>query len=296
MAYVAFDLDNTLGYFDILAPVAHFWSPEVRRSPPIAAHNPPLKISVTLEKKLRRARSRFASSLLRYPELLKKILRPNLSDFIEPLLEAKAARKLKAVIIYSNTLNYYTMELAKTLIERLYKCPGLFKLIADAYHPLRKADYYDPYTNEPLKTFDSVERLFQEATSSRRLLHPSEIAFVDDRDPVHDLMSSTPQGLVYIQPTHFVASYTIADRKTIFRLAIEALRYVRLTSDIEYHMSGFCNLYIPTGIGSLREIIGPSELLDYVWMQVSTMPNPSHVWRRDAGDGQKLLSLFMRRF
>jgi len=138
MAYVAFDLDNTLGFFELTNPLAFLWSPDFLENPEQSAVNQRLEISSKLNTKLKRARATFADSLLNDSDLLSLVIRPNIDAILVPLLKNK--KKLKAVIIYSNTGVTYSMELAKYLIEKKFRAPGLISLMADHWHPLRVAD------------------------------------------------------------------------------------------------------------------------------------------------------------
>ena len=88
MAYVAFDLDATLGFFELTNPFAHFWSPNYLENPEQSAVNKRLDISPRLKAKLARVRTTFANSLLRNPHLLDIVLRPNLDAILTQLLAA----------------------------------------------------------------------------------------------------------------------------------------------------------------------------------------------------------------
>ena len=283
MAYVAFDLDNTLGYFDVLGPLGEFWSPEVLKA---LGHEPTL--SRGLAAKLKRARALFVSALLRRTDLLKKILRPNLNTMIEPILLRRYSRKIKAVIIYSNSFNYYTLELAKDLIERTYKAPGLFSLLADATHPARDADWVNvPAGAEPRKTFSVLHDLLQTAAKTSAPIHPHQVAFVDNREVAHELEREIPAGLIYVQPTSFVAKVTRKERKDILQAALDALNHVGLLNDVEYHQSTFC---VRPGVK------GFPDLLNRVWTEMRDMPTPAAGWRNDGFYSERLLTAFLNEF
>jgi hypothetical protein len=140
MAYVAFDLDATLGFFEITNPLAFLWSPDWLENPEQSALNGRLTLSHGLRVKLSRARIAFANALFANKELLNIVLRPNLDAFFPHLIQAKKAKKVKSIIIYSNTSVTYSMELAKALIEKKFRAPRLFSLMADHWNPLRSAD------------------------------------------------------------------------------------------------------------------------------------------------------------
>ena len=186
MAHIAFDLDNTLGFFGLTNKLGHFWSKETISNP---EQPTPVKISRKLEIQLARARELFAKLLLKDDNILFTVLRPNLDSMIIPLLEAKRKRKLRAVIIYSNTGSDYSMELAKYLIEERYKCRGFFDLMANHWHPLRTYDHRDSVPGkyvEPRKTIQTLQKLFKRATYDEEPTPLNKILFVDDREPKHD--------------------------------------------------------------------------------------------------------------
>jgi len=266
--YVAFDLDNTLGYFETVGPLAYFFSPEFLSNVEERVGNGPLRITRSLIAKLAHVRAAFASNLLKHPELLKKVLRPNIDALIKPILKAKKDRVKVTVIIYSNTGNSFSTHLAKALIETKFKCPGLFSLIADVFHPLRKPETAPatPGANgflNPDKTVPVLLRLLEEGEkrTSRgpsATIHPETVAFIDDRTPVHRIAEAVPYGLTYIKPTQFAPKLKVAERREILSLALDAME--TLLSNEEYLASGICN----RRIGS-KVIRGFPDLFSYVW-------------------------------
>jgi len=232
MACVAFDLDNTLGFFDIIKPLALLWDE--------GSH----PISHLLKRKLQGARSTFATYLLNDPKILATLLRPNLDAMILPLLQAKQSRRLKTVIIYSNTGVGYSVELAIFLIETIYKCPRFFALGADAWHPLRKLDHKDDipgeYT-EPYKTIETLQLLFQKAMHSKKSVPLRNILFVDDRRPKHVLKAQEVDGLTYIVPSRFIPTVTDQQKRYILFMAYLSLEQNGLLTNKEYLASKLCN-------------------------------------------------------
>lgn len=270
-AYVAFDLDSTLGFFEFTNPLAYLWSPEYLENPEQAAPNAPLVVSPVLRKKLERARATFAAALADNEDLCTLVLRPNLVNLIHPLLRLKAKRLLRTVIIYSNTSVTYSMELAAAMIERRFRAPRLFALKADHWHPLRTHDHPNGSPPsairyvEPLKTIETLQRLFQAATGERRKAKPSEILFVDDRPTKHALTAQEPTGLTYLQCSSFVARATLEQKKMILALALSAMDKVGLLENEEYLNSGFCHRRIPYDWTKVHEIRGFPDLFRWVW-------------------------------
>jgi len=113
MAYVAFDLDNTLGFFELTNPLAFLWSPDFLENPEQSAINHRLEISTSLNNKLKKARTTFANSLLEDSSILSIIIRPNIDAIITPLLKKN---NLKTMIIYY--IMYIIKECFKYMMNR----------------------------------------------------------------------------------------------------------------------------------------------------------------------------------
>ena len=276
MAYVAFDLDNTLGFFELTNPMAFLWSPDFLENPEQSSSNTRLEISATIHNKLKKARQHFANNLLKDNDLLSVVLRPNIDVIFSQLLAAKKKNKLKAVIIYSNTGVTYSMELAKYLIEKKYKSPNLIALMADHWHPLRIADRprYVPEGRyvQPEKTIKTLQILFKAATGQASAPPPNKIMFVDDRDPKHKLQQQESEGLTYVVPTSFYPRVTDYQKRSLLFLALEALQACHLLDDQEYLASGFCHRNIslmPYHKMQKRQVNGFPSLLAHVWHEIS---------------------------
>lgn len=282
MAYVAFDLDNTLGFFGITNKLGHLWTTQYIDNPEQPNRN--VIISRRLEIQLARARETFARLLLKDKDLLFTVLRPNIDAMILPLLEAKRKKKLKTVIIYSNTGSDYSLELAKYLIESYYKCRGLFSLMANHWHPLRKEDHKDSipgYYTEPRKTIGTLQRLFKRTTHSYNNIPLSKILFVDDRAVKHDLQEQEPDGLTYLVPTRFVPPANDKKRQYIVFLAMYSLNHHGLLTSSEYLDSPFCNRNIFYDFGKYIKINGFNELVDYVKAGIQDEERPKEPWKSD---------------
>jgi len=298
MAYVAFDLDATLGFFELTNQLAYLWSPDFLDNPEQSAVNKPLGLSTKLTSKLKRARMIFANSLLRDTELLYIVLRPNLDSIFIPLLNAKKNNKLRSVIIYSNTSVSYSMELAKYLIEHIYHSPNLIGLMADHWNPLRSADRptFIPKNTyvQPNKTITTIKLLFQEATRSKRVPQTNKIIFFDDRDPKHKLQEQEKEGLTYVVPTAFYPAFTEHHARSILFLAFEALHRSGLLSDKEYLDSGFCNRVIPYEFTKRHRIRGFPALYMYVWQQMIKIHPPRNPWISDTEVLRERVNTFLQ--
>jgi hypothetical protein len=296
MAHVAFDLDCTLGFFEITNAFASLWSPDFLRNPEQMAPNGSFNLSASLTGKLKRARYNFASALLKTPELLDTVIRPNLDVVMEKLMAAKRARKLKTVIIYSNTGVTYSMELAKMLIERLYKAQGFFSLMADHWHPLREADHVlerQKVYIEPLKTISTLQKLFKEATRSAKEVPLKQILFVDDRLPKHTLQEQELDGLTYIVPSRFVPKVSNFQKKALLFMAMDAMDEAGLLHDEEYLKSGFCHRKISYHFKRLHAVNGFPDLFTYVWDKIENIKVAQRSWTPDTMNLSARLQKFL---
>jgi len=258
MAYIAFDLDSTLGFFELTNPFAYFWGPDRSTG----------KVSPKLDGLLKRARRRFADSLFQRKPLLWMILRPSLREWFSPILHARKYRKLNSIVIYSNTTSLYSLELAEYLLEQEFQVPDLLSLTADAYHPLRGADQLQrkpvyKYV-EPLKQYSTLERLFQASVEWKVPMTPSEILFLDDRVPKHVLEETEKDGLTYLVVDKYYPKVTKSLKKELVTLAMEAIESVGLLSNQEYLASGFCVRKIVLETGAKRTLRGFPDLFSFV--------------------------------
>ena len=311
--YVAFDLDNTLGFFELTNPLAYLWSPEFLRNPEQSAPNSPLQISKKLSVKLQKARKTFVKLLAKKEELLWLVLRPNLGALMEPLVAAWRAGRIKAVVIYSNTSVSYSMELGAALIEEAFGAPGLFRLAADHWSPLRAADRIAPpavptgnptaYV-EPLKTVETLRVLLRKAVagasggksastsrsasaSAVRPIPLKKVMFVDDRRPKHALAAQEAEGLTYLVPSHYRpagAAVPLVARQHIFALALEAMDRAGLLHDKEYLESGFCSRDIPHSWTKIHPVRGLNDLLQWVWGEIASVRLGREGWKEDTAE------------
>jgi len=272
MAYVAFDLDNTLGFFEITNQLAHLWCPV-----------PQMGISDELCKKLKLARTMFADQLLNNRMLLITILRPSLTAIIPQLLHAKHKGSLRSVVIYSNTGSKYSMELAKYLIETRFNCPGFFSLMVDRSSPLRVTDYSRQALADniggPEKTFYTLQQLFKRATGESKGPSPHKVIFIDDLIPKHKLEEEEINGLNYIVPTAFYPMVTQLQKDRIVLIALYCIEKAGLMQDKEYLSSGFCN----QTIGS-HKINGFIDIYQYVFKQIRLIKTLNNKWVSDTDD------------
>lgn len=296
MAYVAFDLDNTLGFFEITNKFAFLWSPSFLDNPEHSVVNRPLNLSPALTGQLKRAREIFVDKLLKDKDILKTIIRPNIDTLILPLLEAKKRGKLKTIIIYSNTGVTYSLELAKAILEKKYGTE-LFSLLADHWHPLRVADHKDHRPGhyvEPYKTIQTLTRLFKAATKRQNEIPYENILFVDDRMPKHTLQQQEVDGLTYLVPTHFVPKITHSQKDYLLFLAWMSLEEAGLLRNPEYFRSGFCTRNIPYEMTKVHSIRGFPDLLTYVFQSIEHVKGAVRTWVPDTESLKARMARFLK--
>jgi hypothetical protein len=286
-AFVAFDLDNTLGFFELTNPLAYFWSPDFLSNPEQSRSNggtaPP--ISARLEKKLARVRETFARLLVQNEALLFSVLRPNLDAMMGPLVKAYRKGLLRTAVLYSNSSNSESLRLAKTLIEKHYKIPGFFSYLSDHWDPLRDADRSAPLRPfeyvEPRKTMTTLQVLFHAGTGLRKEIPYEHILFIDDRDPKHALAAQEGDGLTYLVPTAYFLKPTVGVKKQILQLAMDALDKEKLLNDPEYLHSAFCYRHIPYDYTKIHTIAGFPDLFQFISREIHEVEGRKGRWSND---------------
>jgi hypothetical protein len=222
--------------------LANLWSIEHINTKEQLAGQAPFTPSRSLQTSLERVQLTFANYLLRDKDLMNLILRPNIHELMNPILEAKKSRHVKTIIIYSNTRVGYTMDLAEYLLEQTFKVPRLFSVKADWWHPLRGADRtYHGNTVYTHKRIETLQLLFQKGLKTKKSIPLRNILFVDDRSPRHTLVQQIPGGLHYLVPTAFHPSMSVAQKEYIVFLAFGALHEHGLLENKEYLDSRFCS-------------------------------------------------------
>lgn len=285
-AYIAFDLDLTLGCFQHTNPLAYFWGLETL-SP--AGGN---SLSPALKKRLRAAQRRFATHLLKSSDLLPLVLRANIETLFRPIPFLKEEGQLGKVIIYSNSGVTSSLQLAADLIEQKFKAPGLFSLLADTTHPIRKALDYNPQNpDDLLKQFSTLRRLFKEAGASQPP-QPQQTLFVDDRND-HVLRNEIQNGLTYIVPQPYITHPTREQRERLFYMGFDALHSQGLLNNDEYLDSPFFKRNIHDG----TQIATFMDLFLWIWKTMVERPESSggSTWQDDTAALQAQMQQYLEK-
>lgn len=234
MSYVAFDLDNTLGYFYHVMPVAAFFSAETVENLSYMRHNDTFRLSASLKAKLAKVEAAYIEKIIERPHLVRVILRPNIDALIRPILAGRQNGRVRSVIIYSNTDNPFAMRLAEALLKARYGIRKLFCARVDALHPIRAADRRHMEGEEPQKNFPTVRKIFKDLCSVPFSIKPHEVVFVDERPKKHAISNFEPEGLTYIQPTVYAPEIPRSHKREIFKLLLDVLDEQGLLTDEEY--------------------------------------------------------------
>ena len=126
-AYVAFDLDETIGSFNTCQIISHF----------LYFYTPYPELNEALEKTGRR----FIECLLEKQRTVPNfILRPSILHIMEILATQFDLGRVAKVAIYSNNSNMNMLRIAKEMIELHLRKPGFIEMIVDRNHPIRADD------------------------------------------------------------------------------------------------------------------------------------------------------------
>ena len=212
MAYVGFDLDETLGRFVVPHYHTIFLQPHTVLYRAAWASKEPVPLSPTLESKLNDAFSRFASCLASKEPAL-GLLRPSMIEIVKRLHELKQEGLVKAVLIYSNNGNLALLHLAGKMIEELANAPGLFCNYIHWYHPSRRMEIERGNPGAGFKTLAVLKQAFQSGTCGVTGDIPTkDIYFFDDVYPTHwDLQSKLGNRYFHIAPYKYDVEFSRLD-------------------------------------------------------------------------------------
>ena len=242
MACVAFDLDETIGNFELFWYLASFWSVDYMNTIEQRNGREPFIPSPSLRTTLDRVKETFANYILQDKDILDLIIRPNIGELLGPLLAAKRSRHLKTMVIYSNTGVSYTIELAQYLLQNMFKTPKLFSVVADWWSPLRSADKAKVRGGIIMhKRMETLQKLFQKALKTKKSIPLGNILFIDDRSPRHTLVQQIPGGLSYLVPTPFRPDFSAKQKEYLLFMAFAAMEKHGLLENAEYTASPFCH-------------------------------------------------------
>ncbi len=147
MAFVGFDLDETIGRFETLSGAyTKFLDPEKAyfRSSGSGLYGSTLAqrtvpLTPELASLFDKAVEIFTEKLCEYEKAgTLGLLRPSIIPIAQRLSKLKQSGQVKSVVIYSNNGNYMALEVAAKMVEKIAGIPKLFDMLIHRYHPIRQ--------------------------------------------------------------------------------------------------------------------------------------------------------------
>jgi hypothetical protein len=188
MAYIGFDLDETLGRFSVVEYYTYFLLPHLSLYKSqwsgmyggTSVPEPPLSAELLI--KLNGAFDLFIDCLAEKEREGVGLLRPGIVDIAKRLYELKQTSppQVKSVVIYSNNGNLGVLQLAGKLIEKLANAPGLFCNYIHWFHPSRRSEVVWGRPGHANKTMNVLREAFQSGTCSSEDIDVEKVYFFDD--------------------------------------------------------------------------------------------------------------------
>lgn len=253
MAYVGFDLDETLGRFGILHAYTCFLQPQTVLYQGIWSGvygtqkmNPPVPLSDSLEEKLNEAFDIFIECLIEKEKNSPSgVLRPGILEIAKRLyaLQQTNPQAVKGVCIYSNNGNLSFLQLAGRMIEGLANTPGLFCNYVHWFHPLRRYEIRIGFPGTGNKSTQVLQKIFQ-------MCFPGDPVSVDKLyffdDVVHQNLYSNLLSHYFQVPAYkFDADHKRFDE--CFKVAMDTTELGTNTEYLQY--------ISPIGVSSMDDIL-----------------------------------------
>jgi hypothetical protein len=240
MAYVGFDLDETLGRFSVAHYYTLFLQPKTVVYEGVWSGlygtgfiQEPIPLSLSLKAELDSAFAKFihcvAQKELQNPPL--GLLRPSMIDFVKRLKELKEEGEVKAVVIYSNNGNLALLHLAGKMLETIANAPNLFCNYIHWFHPLREREVTYRKPGAAIKTLSVLKRAFQTGLCTPAEIPLDKIYFFDDLNPPHyDLLYNLEDRYIQIDPYKYDAEFAPLDE-----CFIQVMKESGLSENKEYY-------------------------------------------------------------
>ena len=232
MAFIGFDLDETLGWFMSAHPYVFFLVPETVYKN-LLKTNQPSMLSPKLRQKLDAGMKEFAKCLVTKDSEL-GLLRPGILPIIKRLAALKEEGRVKAISIYSNNGNLGLLLLAAAMIEYAAGTPGLFCNKVDWYNPLRTSEITPGRPGVAFKTADVLRKSFLDSQCGSMIsedeIDLKQTFFFDDL--IHEDILTKIGPANYFHVNHYKNDPISPNELT---LCLDfALRTVGLDTDEEY--------------------------------------------------------------
>jgi hypothetical protein len=224
MAYIVFDLDETLGkmYTPYYFLCDLKYEKQTRNQFPSVSRPPPPELVPILDD----AYKKFVESVAATEKSDRPlgILRPGILAAFEKFAELKSRGLIKGCVIYSNNGHLPSLEFTRDVIEDAIGSPGLFCDCIHWYHPSRRPEYILDFRGKPKpgaarKTWGILSKILKEGPcGAPEDLQPSQVYFFDDL--IHnDLRYYLKQN--YNQVPEYRYKTPVQRLETAFRLALE---------------------------------------------------------------------------
>jgi hypothetical protein len=242
MAYVGFDLDETLGRFSVPSYASFFLQPksgvyESIFSGIYGSNRVPeaIPLSAGLKARLDNAFDLFVNCLVEKEDAQPALglIRPSMIPFIRRLYELKQVGAVKAVIIYSNNGNPALLHLAAKMLEKLANAPGLFCDYIHWFHPLRANEITFGRPGMASKSIQTLLKALNTSTCNPtgEQISVDKVYFFDDSTPPHyNISQFLGDRYFHLKPYNYDA-----DPNVILECFKNVMEASGLTTDQEYY-------------------------------------------------------------
>lgn len=256
MAYIGFDLDETLGRFPGVEYPLFMMQPDIVYELQNKPINPqrvssPFVASATLKATFKKNFRRF-TALMAEKERGNSpngLLRPGIIEIMKKLGTMKKEGKVKKMLIYSNNGNMGTLQFVSKMLDILTGHNNLFCTLVDWYDPLRDAEVIAGNPGAATKSLSVLKAAFKRCT--REEIPDSSIYFFDDLYPEHpDLSSKLGDNYYRVNPykidadmtVGYECAYTVLKESGLIENE-EYLQYLRhgVLVDISFEPSGYAS-------------------------------------------------------
>lgn len=228
MAFVGFDLDETLGSFFVLDPFISVFCEMEHLQIGEKDRYTGFKMTKELKVYLKKAYDIFISTIAVKCCMEKKfnLLRPGLLEFFETLQVYRSKDLVKACVIYSNNGNLYLIKAVKNILETIFNDTKIFSGYMHFYHPIRQMAN-GQFTGQ--KTFEHFQDILKYSLGCRStiLFKPYNMLFIDDIEHIQIKNKLEPyEGYFKVQP--FKSSIKYSDIEPLFLNAITSSKIITL--------------------------------------------------------------------
>ena len=214
-----FDLDNTLGEFRAIDFFGLLFEPKIIPNFYTMSDNE--------KKQFMDIINQYDNEMINFMETLRKkfekelhlkgldehILRTDLKQILNPLVDEFKKNKIEGFIIYSNNANMYSLEYASRAIETMFGVKGLFKELLDRNHEIRNK-FDGTKVGNRWKMVDTIKLLYPK-------LKNNHILFMDDL--IHADFYTTV-GSTYIQVPRYESNIQKPRLEEIWNLFEEVFK------------------------------------------------------------------------